>query len=339
MGKKQHGMNRRKGDQSSTAFFLGNFFGWLWSILTSLHAQECQDIEFLSFRIRKNDAPDQRATAGESMMRSPIRTFWFVPIFLLLFMLPATAATPDPVGEVLACMGKNVPSTTTVQEIELHSKDTQADDYLSSIRILRATVYTKRFPDDLLRVLAYFHDPFHVRGTRVLMVERRPLNDSYFYAPAFGKVMKLTARNVSSSLHGTDFSYEDLERLYGMFQESTFSRLPDGEVHGSPAFILGTEAAPKKRSGYQRILTYVDKKTCVVSKMELYESGNRLRKTFEVVPESVREVNGHWIPHEMVMKDEKTTTDTRLFVRRITMGGELPETYFEKGNLDEFQPL
>lgn len=263
--------------------------------------------------------------------------------FCLLLASSAFAADPAPgsVEEVLACMEKNVPATTAVQQIELHSKDTQAENVLGTIRILRATVYTRRFEDDLLRVIAYFQDPFHVRGTRVLVVEKRPLNESYFYAPAFGKVKKLTARSVSSSLHGTDFSYDDLERLYGMFQESDFTRQPDGEINGQPAYILSTEAKGKrgKRSGYERILTYVDKQTCVATRMELYERGDRLRKVFEVVPGSIKQVEGHWIPHEMVMKDEKATTDTRLYVRDIRMGVELPEQYFDIENLGAFQPL
>jgi len=273
------------------------------------------------------------------MMRglTTIRSSLFA--LLLLAASVVSAATTGTVEEVLACMAKNVPDTTAVQEIELHSKDTQAENMLGTIRILRATVYTKRFPDDLLRVVAYFNDPFHVRGTRVLVVEKRPLNESYFFAPAFGKVKKLTARSVSSSLHGTDFSYDDLERLYGMFQESDFERLPDGEAHGSPAFILSTETKPGKRSSYYRILTYVDKRTCVATRMELYERGDRLRKVFEVVPESIRQVNGHWIPQEMVMKDEKTTTDTRLYVRDIKLSVELPEQHFEVETLGAFQPL
>ena len=109
------------------------------------------------------------------------------------------------------------------------------------------------------------------------------------------------------------------------------------------ASIVATSAAPAESKilplAYEGTPSYVDKRNCLFTRMELDEAKGRLRKSFEVVSKSVRRLNGHWIPREMVMKNEKTTTNFRPYVREVTMKVKLPEQLFETGGLGEFQPL
>ena len=114
-------------------------------------------------------------------------------------------------------------------------------------------------------------------------------------------------------------------------------------VAGLRASIAAPSAAPAESRflslAHERTPSCVDKRNCVFTRMELDEAKGRLRKTLEAVPESVRRSNGHWIPREMVMEDEKTTADTRPYVRDVKMEVKLPEHQFETGGLGEFQPL
>lgn len=206
------------------------------------------------------------------------------------------------------------------------------------MRILTASVYLNRIPDKQQRVLAYFHEPFEVRGARILLIEKQAENETFLYAPVFGDVRRLTGRHISASVNGTDFSYQDLEQLYGMAKGGSVSRLADAELNGKEVYVLESVSSAVADSTYQRMNIFVDKETCVAMKMELFGKGDRLRKIYSVDPESLRQVNGLWIPHKMTMRDVRNNTETALSVHKVEIDIPLPDEMFDPGRLKEFKP-
>ena len=279
-------------------------------------------------------------------MRSLIRAGRFISLLILALSCVQNSDASETASGILECMADNIPRSASVQDIEFRSESMDvSEDFIEEggnffergVRILRASVYLSRIFDNQRRILAYFHEPFEVRGARILLVEKESGNEAFLYAPVFGDVQRLTGRHISSSISGTDFSYEDLEQLYDMAKGRTATRLADAELNGKEVYVLKLVPGAVSDSTYQRINIYVDKQTCVTMKMELYGKGDRLRKIYSVDSESLRQINGLWIPYKMAMRDVRNMTETEIVVHKVEIDASLPDEMFDPGRLKEFK--
>jgi len=255
-----------------------------------------------------------------------------VPMLVVFPVLQATAAAVDP--EVEACIRRNIPGTTAVQKIELRSTDR-----IGSEKILVADIYLKRFANEGSGLIAYFKEPEDLQGTRLLVIEKAPANEMYLYMPALFKIRRITSKRISSSMYGSDFSYEDLERLYGMLSSETAEQQADGLVDGHAVYVLVSRPSQESGSRYESVVSYFDKKTCVVRKVEFFEAGSRLRKVLLVDADKVRTVGGIKVPHEYLMNDIRDKTETRMTIREVRLDVAVPDTLFDHTRLKDFRGI
>jgi outer membrane lipoprotein-sorting protein len=243
-----------------------------------------------------------------------------LPLLLAPSLVSLAAEIPPAIE---ACIKQNLPKTTSVQSIELRARD--RSHYES---VLQADVYLKRSDEENARLLMHFREPVDIRSARFLIVQKQPQNDMYIYMPGLFKVRRITSKNVSSSVMGTDFSYEDFERLHGVLADLRASQLPDEILDGRPVYVL--ESVPDKNSGYTRVAIYIDKESCIALKIDFYEGNQSLRKQMTVDPENLQKREGIWYPAELLMKDFRDKTETRLKVTNLDLGVELPDDLFDE---------
>ena len=67
-------------------------------------------------------------------------------------------------------------------------------------------------------------------------------------------------------------------------------------------------------SKYEEVVSYFEKKSCVIRKVEFYEKGKVLRKILSADPDAVKQINGMLIPHVFLMRDLKKNSETELTV-------------------------
>jgi hypothetical protein len=250
----------------------------------------------------------------------------FLPLFLILQSALASAADIPEV--VRSCLEKNMPETTSVQAIELRARDRSGYE-----QVLQANVYWKRYPDERNRVLMHFSEPADIRGARFLVIRNEPQNDMYIYMPGLFKVRKITSKRISSSILGTDFSYEDYERLHGILTDLQAEQFPDDVLDGRPVYVVNSY--PDDNSGYEKIATYIDIETCVALKTELFERNHQLRKTLTIDPAAIKPVGAIQIPRELVMRDLRDKTETRMLIQEIHTGVELEDELFDPAQLKQ----
>ena len=246
----------------------------------------------------------------------------------LLLLLTTPAGAMDLPEVVKTCLAKNLPESTSAQTIELRARD--RGGYES---IMQADVYWKRFVDGEAKVLMYMHEPSDVRGARFLIIQNEPQNDMYIYMPGLFKVRKITSSNISNSMLGTDFSYEDFERLQGVMTEMKAEQQPDEVLDGRPVYVINSY--PGDNSGYDKIVSYIDTETCVTLKTELLEKGGQLRKRLTVNPESIRQTGGIHVPMEVVIVDLRDKTKTTMVIDEINVGMTLDNDLFDPDQLKE----
>ena len=249
-------------------------------------------------------------------------------LYILLLLNGSLAAAADIPEDIKTCMARNLPESTSVQSLELRARDRTGYE-----KVLQADVYWKRGQDQQSRVLMHFNEPADIRGARFLIIQNEPQNDMYIYMPGLFMVRKITSKRISSSILGTDFSYEDYERLYGILTDLELEQYPDDVLNGRPVHVLNSY--PDGNSGYEKIATYVDIETCLALKTELFERGHRLRKSLSIDPAAIKQVDNINVPRELLMKDLRDKTETRMIIQEIRLGMPLEDDLFDPAQLKQ----
>jgi len=255
------------------------------------------------------------------------RTSAFLCVALAARVVSAALETAE---EIDACIRNNQPGDSSIQTIALY-----ASDRIGAITESRTKMYWKRFDDGKSKLMMRFSAPPDLRGAGLLMVERdEENNDMFLYLPELDKVKRITHRMVSGSMFGTDFSYEDFERLQGLSDDADLERLDDVTLEGKTVKVISSRPREGSGSAYEKVVTFVDPDTCVPLKVEFYEPGSHLRKVASVSRENVKKEGDSWIPHVLVMRDLRDETETRMEVEEIEIGAKVSRKMFSTRELE-----
>lgn len=262
------------------------------------------------------------------MHRQPLGRLTSLLLTGLLWAAVAPATELTTAAEIDACYRSNFPESTAVQTVSLVSTDR-----IGSVTTSRAELHWKKFDDGFSKVLMRFEKPAEMRGAGLLMVEKKNRNDMLMYLPSLQRVKRVTKHMTSASMFGTDFSYEEFERIQGMSTESTSERIADDEIEGRATYVLVAKPAAGEESGYERIVSWIDKESCAPLRTEFYERGDKPRKIMTAPHERVERIAGIWVPREIVMHDQRDKTETKLLVEKIEIGVDVPRKMFSEKEL------
>jgi len=247
-----------------------------------------------------------------------------------LALAAAAGARPATLEELEACVRGNRPPESSVQTVLFRTRD-RADRTSES----RARIYWKRFDDGLSQAMLRMSDPPTQRGAGVLMIEKKDARaDLFMYLPELGRARRVTARMVSGSLFGTDFSYEDFERLQGYARDPQSEMRDGGELDGRPVVAVESRPAPDSGSAYERSVTLFDAETCVPLESRFYERGEEPRKVLRADPARVEEQGGRHVPRLLRMQDLRDGTSTELVVEEIDLDADVPRKIFSQRELE-----
>lgn len=245
--------------------------------------------------------------------------------FLLCGAVRAELQTAD---EIDACFRGNFPATSSVQTISMNSVDR-----IGAVTTSRAKLYRKKFDDGRSKVLMRFHKPAEMRGAGLLMVEKKDRNDMFMYLPELDRVKRVTKHMTSGSMFGTDFSYEEFERIQGIAEDAPTERLEDESLDGHPMYVLLAKPGPDQESAYERIKTWIDKQSCIAARAEFYERGDAPRKIMTAKLDRVTQEKDVFVPREILMEDRRDETHTTLLIEEIDVGAEIHRKMFSEREL------
>ncbi len=252
-----------------------------------------------------------------------------LPIVLIAGAERVSARADDPVTEVQTCIRRNIPKTTSEQLVEF-----TAVDRLGGERVSRAKIMGKLFDDGLRRLLLRFTKPLDLRGAALLLVEiRSRANDMFLYSPELRKVKRVTTAGVGGTLFGTDFSPEDFELWQQPDRPGNQQRLPDARIGEREVYVLATRPEADSGSSYERIVSYIDRETCVVLRSESYEPGDRLRKVLTASPATIIEEGGIYVASQLTMQDLRDETLTTVIVEALAVDREIDDKEFAVSRL------
>ncbi|MBW1688660.1 MAG: outer membrane lipoprotein-sorting protein [Deltaproteobacteria bacterium] len=251
-----------------------------------------------------------------------------LPIAVTAVVVAAAAAELQTAEQIEACHHDSFPDDSSVQTISMNAKDR-----IGAVTTSKATIHWKRFDDGFSRVMMRFFKPPDLRGAGLLMIEKKARNDMFIYLPELGRVKRITSRMTSSSMFGTDFSYEEFERMQGIAESAPVTRGEDGAVDGRPAYVLDARPTSESDSAYERIVSFIDKETCVLLRSEFYERGDRARKVLTANTSTLSRAGDVWLAREYLMRDLRDETETTMIVEEVEVGKPVPRKLFSQREL------
>jgi hypothetical protein len=224
-------------------------------------------------------------------------------------------------------MKANLPEHSSVQQIRMVQKDR-----VGATTELRAKIYWQKDDEGYSNVMMHFDGPPDLRGTEMLILQKPERNDVFVYVPELDKVRRITQQSMQGSMFGTDFSYEDFERMQNVAKSAENTMKPDAQVEGRPVWVI--EAKPKDpASQYERSVTFVDQQTCTVPRLEAYDRGGELRKVMESPLAKVKQEPSGWVPREVKIRDLVEETETTIFVDELVTDPKINRKIFSQSGL------
>jgi hypothetical protein len=247
----------------------------------------------------------------------------------ILGVASGALGAPETVREIQDCVERNLPENGSTQAVLLRAVDRTGEELDS-----RAEVVWKRDDEQNSRVLMRIEAPAERRGSILLGLQRDDEHaDMWLYLPELRKVKRIGERTVSGSMFGTDYTYEDFQRVYHLAKEAKTQRGPDEEVKGRATFVL--EHRPDEgTSEYDLIKSYIDREMCVLLRSEHYGSGDRLTKLLTVPLDKIEKEPSGWVPKLSRMEDLLDKTHTDLIVESIDVEKPVPDRLFSVNQLE-----
>jgi len=136
--------------------------------------------------------------------------------------------------------------------------------------------------DDIRYSLFRFKAPSDIKGTGFLSIEYpQKIEDRWLYLPAFGRSRRISANEKTDRFMGSDFTYEDLERVnlvnfdYELLGEETIDGQVCYKINSVP-----NNATTKRESGYSKRIYFVRKDSYHIIKIDHYNKKGNLSKAF-----------------------------------------------------------
>ena len=203
----------------------------------------------------------------------------------------------------------------------------------------RAEIRWTKDADELARIILRVSEPAKTAGTALLIMDKGSDQPEFFLRlPEIARVKRVRSKRLRGPVLGTDFSFEDLQRLREPLDRTQLELIGIAEVDGRGAWLLEAIPGEDDDSEYTRVLTYVDQRDCVPIQVDLFERDDRLRKRLRASREEILTVGSAHLPHVFTMEDLRRETRTIVRIERFESAPHLPVEQFTKRALQESAP-
>ena len=245
-------------------------------------------------------------------------------------MLGASAT----LSEIEACASRNLPDAAGVIEFSVEAIDQGGVTTRS-----RAEVRWTKDDDELARIILRVSEPAKTAGTALLIIDRESDQPEFFLRlPEISRVKRVRSKRLRGPVLGTDFSFEDLQRMRDPLNRTNLELVGIAEIDGRSAWLLEAIPGPDDGSEYTRVLTYIDQQHCVPVQVDLYERDDRLRKRLRAPENEIRKVGTANLPYVFVMEDLRRESSTIIRIDHFESSNKLPVEQFTKRALQEPAP-
>lgn len=236
--------------------------------------------------------------------------------------LPARAA--ESIEQIEACMRANIPDTLQVREFEISATDKTGGTRTLSGRL------NARMDANRISAAMRVETPPDMRGASYLVreaAEKGGEDEIFVYLPALQKVRRVNGGMRDTSLFGTDLSYSDIKQITYAFSGNTLKLEKADVIEKRPVWLLSMAPAPSADARFDRVLAWIDQKSCMVLKAE-FTQGGVVRKRFQTSAKFLAQSGPHWYFTEGRIEDLQEKTSTLLRITGVMSDKDLADRLF-----------
>jgi len=169
--------------------------------------------------------------------------------------------------------------------------------------------------------------PAREKGTKMLKLE----NQLWIYSPSTDRTIQISGHMLRQSVMGSDMSYEDMMNDTPLLERYKAEVTGEETIDGRKCWVIMLTAIVQDVTYYSQKM-WVDEERFVPLKVDLFaKSGKLLKRT---TLSDVQKIQGRWFPKSMIYKDMlKDGEGTRMTIQEIQMDTDIPNSYFNLGNL------
>ena len=235
------------------------------------------------------------------------------------------ATTPSP-AQILDCGFRNRFELEFMQVLDVETRR-----FGRPVRSFRLQIATKRL-EGRTRTLVVFLAPEDERGTKVLTIENPDRTDDHFlFLPFLGRVKRIYGGRRQEPFLGTDFSFEDMERMHASDFDTTLA--PDERIDGRDYHVIS--ARPRGESGYARSEYVIGRPDCQIIEIRHFKRDSELPFKIVSMPRArMRTVGGVLMPTWAMARNVEAKRETEMRFSKIRVGHDLAARYFEPSILE-----
>ena len=249
---------------------------------------------------------------------------WVLAFVCAAMAVPAAwaQAPGKTVEELRACAAANAPEESFSQRAEFITTDAE-----QAKRRLETRLYG-RSEAGTLRLTLHVEQPPDVAGTALLLRRDDGDDDMFMYLPALRKSRRVTGAMTSSKVLGTDFSYADIQRLFGTLSTGQATALPDGKVGDLAVYRVQLEPQIVDGGDPVRVVAALEKAHCVPVQVQFFDDTGAVIRQLDADRDSIRAVGKHHLATQFVMRDLVTESMTELTLSKVEFDERIPISLF-----------
>ena len=197
-----------------------------------------------------------------------------------------------------------------------------------STRALRSR--TLEVDQDGDKSMIIFDSPSDVKGTTFLTFSHSEGDDDqWLYLPALKRVKRISSSNKSGPFVGSEFAYEDISSQE--VEEYTYRLVREEKLGSQNTFVVEYDPVHPK-SGYSRLLVWIDTIEYRTLKIEFFDRKNELFKTLKYDGYE-KYLDRFWRPTEMKMVNHQNGKETDILWSNYEFKTGLADSDFNKASL------
>lgn len=226
------------------------------------------------------------------------------------------------VKQINECASNNLVGKGALRDLTVMPYDREGKS-----RTLKMRFFWKPTARGEPRVNLRLTEPLPVAGSAYLMTIKNLQEDVYFYFPGADRALKITGKNMSEPMWGTDVSYGEIKQVLGVVATTDATRVADAKVGERDAFVLEVTSDPN--DGYSKVVSYIEHKSCVLLKAEFFDQNDQPRKRLLADQSKILEAENYWLSLGYTMEDLSRGTKTVLDLSDFSIDERLPERLFD----------
>ncbi len=202
------------------------------------------------------------------------------------------------------------------------------------------SVYERRYPEDEIKSVVFFHAPAEVKGTALLaFTHKGRQGEQWLYLPALARVRVISGSARREKFVGTDLTYHDLDLIQEMTswteEDAQSKLLGDGDVGG--VAVHNIELRPQREDiGYQKVVVALGRDDLVPRRIEFYEDGDEPLK--RITQSEVKNVGPIPVAHKIDVQTPAAKSSTTIDVSDVKFDQSLKDDLFTQRTLERGPP-